>query len=197
MTSILCRFCCPWKRWAYGCEVGGEPWWSFIGDFHVDSSMVGFVSKRPTGHFFQICAGSFGVLWVETGGVAMFGTLRMHVWTVSDVVTVLFCFLVKILWIWCTLLYFGRVYIHIRSQSLLAANFLKPSFAPKHCSLGIVFETRQMETSTCTLWRMGSPNLVLAEVLVPGYSGRFGDRAAHHPGEPSQEIATFIHLYGC
>lgn len=52
-----------------------------------------------------------------------------------------------------------------------------------------------METSTCTLWRMGSPNSVLTEVLVPRYGGRFGDRAAHHPGEPSQEIATFVVVY--
>ena len=42
-----------------------------------------------------------------------------------------------------------------------------------------------METSTCTLWRMGSPSLVL-------YGARFGDRAAHHPGAPGQEIATFM-----
>ena len=74
MTSTLCRFCCPWKRRGYGCEVGVNPG-EVIWDFHVDSSMVGFVSKRPTGHFFQFCGGSFGVLLVETGGVAMFGTL--------------------------------------------------------------------------------------------------------------------------
>ncbi len=42
-----------------------------------------------------------------------------------------------------------------------------------------------METSTCTLWRMGSQSSVL-------YGARFGDRAAHHPGELSQEIATFM-----